>query len=627
MEETYECMEFDNCLCLQTVLVSKFSLQLLFMDNWFLIPLKLQLSTWCQSPPPVSKMTTSTKEQDSSARNFHHDVTVIGVGWSGLVTIKWMLEAGLSVVGLERRDNLGGVWYYSDDATVTSVMESTRTTSSSTVTEISDYPMPEDIGMFPHNKDVLKYLQGFAESFNLMPNIRCSIQIEKAEKEGETWIVRCANGDVYTSRFLIIATGVHQHPNRELEKTMLKGFTGKIYHAREIKKLIPEHKDQRLLVLGGGETGSDIVMEWFSHSKFIYWSIPRGQHFFRKYAKVVPWGKPQALDKASSRAMKTVAPFHKSKPGLSWVCKWTTAGSLLAYQGHGIPEWRNNSKFFHCFINKNGKVLDLIDYKRLVPKGGIVECKGKEITFVDGTKQEFDLVIMSTGYKVDYPFLPKRYADVGIRQRHKFVFDVQDPSIAFVGLVRPIVGSIVGISELQARWVAKVFSKRITLTPLKEREKDVQRDSEHWNEYFKNSSQRIEGLVEGFTYIDDIARHAGVSPNYWELLKRNPWHWYIAIFAPYNAATFRLNELKYEDQAIATMQSHRQTTLGPVHLLLILFLRTIWFDWWLDNLGFIKYHIQISSWWHVVRSWRVMRAANWVWCLPKRMLFDNRSDD
>ena len=55
--------------------------------------------------------------------------------------------------------------------------------------------------------------------------------------------------------------------------------------------------------------------------------------------------------------------------GLSWVCHWTTAGSLLAYQGHGIPEWKNDADFFHFFINKNGHILDLVDYKHVVPKG------------------------------------------------------------------------------------------------------------------------------------------------------------------------------------------------------------------------------------------------------------------
>ena len=184
-----------------------------------------------------------------------------------------------------------------------------------------------------------------------------------------------------------------------------------IFHASEIKTTIDEYKNKRLLILGGGETASDICMEWLDHAKCIYWSIPRGQHFFRKYAKIVPWGKPQALDKASSRVRTLVAPSIKSKPGISWVCKWVTGRSVLAYQGHGIPEWKNDSESHHYPFNKNGKVLDLVDYKRLVPKGGIAGCIGKEITFVDGTKEEFDLVIMSTGYKTEFSYLPERYAN------------------------------------------------------------------------------------------------------------------------------------------------------------------------------------------------------------------------
>ena len=564
--------------------------------------------------------------KESEAPNFRHDVTVIGAGWSGIVACKYMLEEGLSVVALEKREDIGGVWLYSDDPNITTVMQSTRTTSSSTVTEMSDFPMPEEIGMFPHQKDIWNYLHSYAETFNLMPHIKLNTEVETVEKKGETWHVSCSNGDVFTSKYLVVASGEHQYPNRELEDSLLLDFTGKIYHAQEIKFPIKEHKGERLLVVGGGETGSDICTEWINHAKFIYWSIPRGQHFFRKYAKIVPWGKPQALDKASSRMMKTIAPFHKSKPGLAWVCKWTTNGSLLAYQGHGIPEWRNDADFFHFFINKSGKVLDLVDYEKLVPKGSIIECKGKEVTFSDGTTQEFDVIIMSTGYKVKFPFLPKRYADIAIRERHKFVFDVEDPSIAFVGLIRPIVGSLVGISELQVRWAAKVFSKHVPLKPLEERQEDVRRDSEYWKNFFKHSSQRLQGLVEGFTYIDDIAKQAAIYPDYWSLLKRNPKHWYVAVFSPYNGATYRLNEPMYEKKVIATMQSHRKVTLNPVYLVLILFLRFTLFDWWLDRISTVKYQIQVSTWWPRVRSWQIVQAANYLWCLPKKVMFDNKSN-
>ena len=570
-------------------------------------------------------MSAISKLQQSTDSPKHHDVTVIGAGWSGLVSCKCMLEEGLSVVALEKREDIGGVWLYSDDPSITTVMQSTRCTSSSTVTEMSDFPMSEEMGQFPHHTGILKYLHQYAEHFNLMPHIQLNTAVRCSEKRGNDWWVECENGNCYTSSHLIVATGLHQNRNEELRETIFSGFSGKIYHAGEIKSALKEHKGQRLLVMGGGETGSDICTEFYNHCKFIYWSIPRGQHFFRKYARVVPWSKPQALDKASSRMMKAIAPYTKGKPGLAWICKWTTNGSLLAYQGHGIPEWRNQTKFFHFFMNKNGKVLDLVDYERLVPKAGISGCKAQMVTFSDGTEQEFDFIIMSTGYKFKVPFLPECHANIDVKQLYKFVFSMDDPTLAFVGRVRPVVGSLVAISELQARWIARVYSKRVSLKSHQERQVELKKDVAFWNEYFEDSSQRIGGLVEGFTYVDDIAKLANVYPDYWALFKRNPKHWYVAYFAPINAATHRLNEPKHEEQAIATMQRHRQTTLSPVHLLLILFLRIIWFDWLLNNLAYLKYCIQVSNWWPKVREWRVTKTANWVWTLPKRVMFDNKS--
>lgn len=560
----------------------------------------------------------------SNGTTFLHDVTVIGAGWSGLLACKYMLEEGLSVVALEKREDLGGIWLYSDDPNTSTVMKSTHCTSSSTVTEISDFPMTEEMGIFPAHWDILRYLKRYAEQFQLGPHIRTKVEVVSVAKADGLWRVECANGDAYTSAFLVVATGLVQNPNLELLDTALKGFAGKVYHAREIKEPLEEHRGQRLLVVGGGETGSDICLEWYSHVGSVHWSIPRGQHFFRKYGKVVPWGKPQALDKASSRAMQTVVPFNRGKPGLSWICKWTTNGSLLAYQGHGIPEWKNDSPYFHFVINKHGHVLDLVDYKKFVPKGAIASCRGKEVTFADGSKHEFDLVIMSTGYKTHYPFLPPRYC-VDVQQRYKYCLDVEDPTVAFIGLTRPVVGSIVGISELQACWVSRVFSGRVSLKPLEERRRETEEDAARWNCYFKASSRRLKGLVEGYTYVDDIAKKAGVYPDYWSLFRASPYHWYVAFFSPYNAAIYCLNDPTRREAAIRTLERHRRGTLTPFHLLLLLFLRTVWFDWWINLISGAKYRVQTSRWWPRVRDLRAVRAANYVWCLPKRILFDNKS--
>ena len=161
------------------------------------------------------------------------------------------------------------------------------------------------------------------------------------------------------------------------------------------------------------------------------------------------------------------------------------------------------------------------------------------------------------------------------------------------------------------------------------RKETVKKDFIFWSDYFKNSSQRIQGLVEGFTYTDDVAKQAGVYPDYWSLFKRNPRHWSIAFFSPYNGATFRLNEPEYEDKAIQTMKRHDKVDLhvGLHRYFLMLFFRLILIDFWVNCLSDVKYWIQISSWWPTVRSWRVTQALNYLWTAPKRVLFDNTLDD
>ena len=127
--------------------------------------------------------------------------------------------------------------------------------------------------------------------------------------------IRCLNLQVFTSKHLIVSTGAAQVPSRDLEKSVLKGFRGELYHSSELKRFVPEHEGKRVMIVGGGETASDIVEEWNGRVEKIVWCIPRGMHFFRKYAKLLPHRRPQALDKASSRVMKNLAPFTRSKPG------------------------------------------------------------------------------------------------------------------------------------------------------------------------------------------------------------------------------------------------------------------------------------------------------------------------
>lgn len=259
------------------------------------------------------QLANSTMTQSKQA--VFRDVLIIGAGWSGLVACKCILEEGLTVVALEKRNDVGGLWNYSDDPHIITVMKNTKATSSSSVTEMSDFPMPEEIGQFPKHKDLLKYLKSYCDAFNLWSHIRLEHGVKEVTKENELWRVRCEKGQEFEGKFLIVCTGSVQKPNRDLEHSVLRDFVGEVRHSSELKSFVSEHVNKRVMLIGGGETASDVVEEYYDQVSRLVWCIPRGMHFFRKFAKILPNRRPQALDKASSRVMKFIAPYTKSKPG------------------------------------------------------------------------------------------------------------------------------------------------------------------------------------------------------------------------------------------------------------------------------------------------------------------------
>ena len=83
-------------------------------------------------------------------------VAVVGAGASGLSAIKCCLEEGLEPVCFERTNNMGGLWYYTEDVRPDQacVMKSTVINTSKEVMCFSDFPIPAEYPIFMHNSKV-----------------------------------------------------------------------------------------------------------------------------------------------------------------------------------------------------------------------------------------------------------------------------------------------------------------------------------------------------------------------------------------------------------------------------------------------------------------------------------------
>jgi dimethylaniline monooxygenase (N-oxide forming) len=529
------------------------------------------------------------------------DVCVVGAGWSGLLACKHALENNLSVVVLERRENLGGVWNFTEDVNTVTVMDSTVTSSSAIVTEASDFPFNPELGNFLHRKDIHQYLEAYAEHFNLYPHIHFNQNIVHVEKQ-DHWIISSEDQCFY-SRNLVICAGPYQKKREHLQE--IRDFTGDCSHIGRIKSILPESysEDDNVLVYGGGESASDIVDLLTDTSAKITWSIPNGQHFFRKtmifkrseVGKVNPANN--AIDSTSSRCIQhivSLASANQSKPGMKWLCTLASTGSLLGYEGHGIPEWRKNVPFLHAMINKNGHAVEYVQSGRVTARGKIKYCENNKIIFEDGSSDQYTHIILCTGYQYNFPYLPSEYAQQRIEDYYKLIFNPDDPSLLLLGYARPILGSIPQLAEAQCLYSFQVLAGKISLPKTEDMLDEIEEDIKFNRRYFHNL-RGTENLVNPFIYGLELATFGEFMPNYTKFFFRSPRVFFKTFFSPFSATHFRLNDENLQQQTANRIWNQQSGRFWFTHPLIYLVARILRFDVLIEYLQKLKYNRQVQA--------------------------------
>src|SRR6185503_9140466 len=92
----------------------------------------------------------------------------------------------------------------------------------------------------------------------------------------------------------------------------------------------------------------------------------------------------------------------------------------------------------------------------ITPKANLVERRGTEAVFADGSVEQVDAIIYATGYKVTFPFLDDSVVsvqenDIALYNR---MIDPRYENLLFLALVQPLC-AMMPIAEEQAKWMAR----------------------------------------------------------------------------------------------------------------------------------------------------------------------------
>jgi len=342
---------------------------------------------------------------------------------------------------------------------------------------------------------------------------------------------------------------------------------GTLVHSENYKK--PEvFKGQRVLIVGAGESGSDICNEVAGEAAKVA-IVVRGKHGHlipRKQAdgRVTDlntnrcrYSNPYVLGDwvgyANQMAKKFVAKYG-SDPS-----KHAEERKILQKIGELNIE-QGTSAFSKFGCKNEGFVTAMVTKDAELHRDAFKLVAGKAI-FSDGSEFACDAIVACTGYRNSFPMFEdpsvcdavvcagcgcktKDLAAFGQNPRrlYKQVFCpvFPDGQIAFFGFARPAFGSIPPTSEMQSRFFALVVDGKLKLPPMACMEKQALKDQANWEWRFGYDAKRVKGLVDFQLYCDDLAAQMGMLPPLMALFLTKPKIWWKIMFGPFTMHQYRL---------------------------------------------------------------------------------------
>ncbi|KAM5237494.1 flavin-containing monooxygenase 5-like [Ctenodactylus gundi] len=450
-------------------------------------------------------------------------IAVIGAGICGLGAIKCCLDEGLEPLCFEKSNDIGGLWRYEEtpECGRPGIYRSLTSNTSKEMMAFSDYPFPDHFPNYLHNTKVMQYLRMYAKHFGLMEHIQfqskvCSVRKRPEFSSSGQWdVVVETDGQQNTYVFdgVMVCSGHYTEKHLPLQDFAgIEKFRGRYLHSWEYK-----HPDsfvgKRVVVVGIGNSGADVAGEIGRVAEQVFLSTRRGAWTWFRV-----WDNGNPVDTTLfTRYNRTLNKFTPKFLINRWM-----ENKLNAKFNHANYGLQPKHRFLNYQSTFGDDLPNHIITGRVLVKPNVKEFSATSAIFEDGTEEDIDAVVFSTGYSLSFPFLDDDSAILDSQHSmFKFVFppQLEKPTLAFIGILHPV-GAIIPTSEIQSRWAVSVFKGLKKLPSESDMMASIARRRKKTAKEFAGSS-RFLCRVNYIDYMDEIASELGVKPNLFSLLLRD----------------------------------------------------------------------------------------------------------
>lgn len=419
-----------------------------------------------------------------------HDVArssrycVIGAGAAGLAAVRALIAKGYDFDCFEASDRIGGHWHTDYD--------NLHLITPRDGSGFRGDPMPDDWADFPRRSQMVEYLEGHADRFDLRSRVTFNTRVERISPVGPSatdgWDVTISTGETRRYAGVLVANGHNSVPS---VPPVPGTFSGKTLHSGEYKN--PGDVDgTRVLVVGSGNSGCDIASELAQAGYDIVLSVRHG-HLFQPKSF---FGRPRGS-----------LPIMKLPPRLlDPVLRFMIRMSVGSPETYGLPKPVAKSLNDQRPV-VNSLVLHWIQHGRVGPAPGLRRFDGNVVEFVDGSRHEVDTVVWATGFQAALPFLSDELIqrEEGIPLRVAgCILPFDGPArLYFVGLCAPrgpqlpvysdqaeVIMAMLDLQERFDRPLVEIFSASDT----PEKRIDIVRA--FWNDQMKRTRRRLQRLAK-----------------------------------------------------------------------------------------------------------------------------------